>query len=98
MILQPNWRFRQRPTQQFPRPSRHHEFDRLAVRVAPLRWLDQYIRKSEVPADYGAFWSFWRPLEKRINRLALGRDAWLAARGHLLRLADDVADLRRAER
>ncbi len=82
-----------------PQPCNHHRFSELAASVAPLRWLDRYIRQSEVPPDFNGFWQFWQPLERRIERLQLGRDEWLAARGHLLRLDDDTAELRRrAER
>ena len=80
------------------RESPHHRWDRLSARMKSLRWLEIFIRRSHVPSDYAGFWQFWNPLEARLGQLVGRRPDfntadWLVARGHLLRLADDVADL-----
>ena len=80
------------------RESPYHRWDRLSSRVKPLRWLETFIRRSRVPSDYASFWQFWNPLEARLGQLIDRRDDfgwgdWLVARGHLMRVCDDLADL-----
>ena len=80
--------------------SAYHQWDHLAARIPALNWLDLDIRRSQVPDDYSAFWRWWRPLETRIGNLMRShtRADWMTARGHLMRLADDMADARGTRR
>jgi len=96
MILTQNGRSGQRPNQEFPRPSAYHRWDSLGATIPGLRWLETNIRRYRVPRSYTAFWKFWDPVDKRIAGLMRGRDrnAWLAVRGHLMRVAiDHQADM-----
>ncbi len=78
----------------------YHRRDDLVARIPALNWLDTYIRRARVPGDYFAFWRWWQPLEARIGNLMRRhtRADWMTARGHLMRLADDMADARGASR
>jgi len=95
MILPRSGQIDQWPEHRTPNPCRYHLWDALIGKIPSLRWLEIFIRGANVPADRDGFWRFSAPIDKRIFRLmnACTVEDRLIARGHLLRLADDKADV-----